>query len=192
MRKCTGNNTQDWGFDAIFEVRCPNCTTQVESFKDEITGNCPQCGKSVQNDRKDYGCGQWCSSSSPHMRNWCPKFKQSKHRFYDMYLPTIFYWMNNGWINLVLSYVQIPRHSPSTILIVIFKMMNSKRLKKAFSTSIKCYLGLDSILDCWSSRLLSAIFNQIYGHIWHLIFPANIFYSLFQCEACSEKSRLIS
>jgi phage FluMu protein Com len=36
MRKCTGNNTQDWGFDAIFDVKCPNCENLVEFFKDEI------------------------------------------------------------------------------------------------------------------------------------------------------------
>ena len=36
MRKCTGNNTQDWGFDAIFDVKCPNCGNLVEFFKDEM------------------------------------------------------------------------------------------------------------------------------------------------------------
>jgi len=82
MRKCTGNNTQDWGFDAIFDVKCPNCGNRVEFFKDEINRNCPQCRESVLNDRKDYGCGQWCSPSSSHTRNFCPKFKRSKDRFY--------------------------------------------------------------------------------------------------------------
>jgi endogenous inhibitor of DNA gyrase (YacG/DUF329 family) len=81
MRKCTGNNTQDWGFDAIFEVECANCGNPVEFFKDEINRYCPQCEKSVLNDRKDYGCGHWCSSSSPHQYNLCPKFKRSKSRF---------------------------------------------------------------------------------------------------------------
>ena len=82
MRKCTGNNTQDWGFDAIFDVRCPHCGNSVEFFKDEIKRNCPQCKESILNDRKDYGCGQWCSPSSSHMTNYCPKFKRSKDRFY--------------------------------------------------------------------------------------------------------------
>jgi len=91
MRKCTGNNTQEWGFDAIFNIKCKNCGNLVEFFKDEITRNCPECKKTVLNDRKDYGCGQWCSSSSPHMRNWCPKFKRSKDRFYGMHLPTVRY-----------------------------------------------------------------------------------------------------
>ncbi len=91
MRKCTGNNTQDWGPDAIFNVECPHCGNKVEFFKDEITRNCQQCKQSVQNDRKDYGCGQWCSASSPHMRNICPKFKRSKQRFYGWHLPTLIY-----------------------------------------------------------------------------------------------------
>jgi len=25
MIKCTGNDSQDWGFGAIFDVKCPNC-----------------------------------------------------------------------------------------------------------------------------------------------------------------------
>ena len=82
MRKCTGNNTQDWGFDAIFDVKFTNCGNLVEFFKDEINRNCLQCKKSVFNDRKDYGCGQWCSPSSSHMINFCPKFKRSKDRFH--------------------------------------------------------------------------------------------------------------
>ena len=91
MRKCTGNNWQEWGLDAIFDVKCQTCGHMVEFFKDEITRNCPECKKTVVNDRKDFGCGQWCSSSSPHMRNWCPKFKRSKDRFYGMHLPTVRY-----------------------------------------------------------------------------------------------------
>ncbi len=82
MRKCTGNNTQEWDADAIFNVTCMNCKNLVEFFKDEITRYCPQCSKKVFNDRKDYGCGQWCSSSSSHIRNFCPKFKKSKDRFH--------------------------------------------------------------------------------------------------------------
>jgi len=82
MRKCSGNNTQEWGLDAIFDVKCTACEHMNEFFKDEITRRCFACQKIVSNDRKDYGCGQWCSSSSTHMRNFCPKFKRSKDRFH--------------------------------------------------------------------------------------------------------------
>jgi endogenous inhibitor of DNA gyrase (YacG/DUF329 family) len=58
MRKCTGNNTQEWGTDSIFDIECRHCGHPVEFFKDEITRNCPRCRKTVITDRKDYGCGQ--------------------------------------------------------------------------------------------------------------------------------------
>jgi len=53
----------------------------VEFFKDEMKRNCPRCSESILNDKDDQGCGQWCSSSSQHMRNYCPKFIRSKHRW---------------------------------------------------------------------------------------------------------------
>lgn len=82
MRKCTGGNTEEWGFDAIFDVMCPECGHPVEFFKDEIDRTCPACKSRVFNDRKDYGCNLWCSSSSSHNRNICPKFRRSKERFW--------------------------------------------------------------------------------------------------------------
>ena len=82
MRKCNGNNTQDWDADAIFEVKCKSCGHLVEFFQDEITRPCQQCGDIVRNDRKIYGCEQWCSATSPHIRNICSNFKRSKDRFY--------------------------------------------------------------------------------------------------------------
>ncbi len=86
MRKCTGHNTQEWDFDSIFEVKCPQCGCSVEFFKDEITRNCHECRKTVMNDRKDFGCRQWCSSNSSHMRSYCSKFKRSKSRYYGHYI----------------------------------------------------------------------------------------------------------
>jgi hypothetical protein len=81
LRKCNGNNTQEWGLDAIFDIECKNCGNLVEFFKDDITRNCSECGNNVINDRGGYGCGQWCSSSSSHIRNFCSKFKRSKDRY---------------------------------------------------------------------------------------------------------------
>ena len=82
MRKCTGNNTQDWGPDAIFDVKCKNCGGWVEFFRDEITRYCSRCKEKVYNDRKGYGCDRWCSPASPaHMLYFCPKFKRSKQKF---------------------------------------------------------------------------------------------------------------
>ena len=81
MRKCCGNNTREWGPDAIFTVACPHCGHQVEFFQDEITRSCPACHRNVPSSRSDFGCGQWCSSSSTHTRYFCPKFKRSKDRY---------------------------------------------------------------------------------------------------------------
>ena len=86
VRKYTENNTQEWGADAIFDVKCKNCGNMVEFFKDEITRNCPRCKNTVFNNRKDYGCGQWCSSASSHTRNICPNFRKSKERFYGRHI----------------------------------------------------------------------------------------------------------
>lgn len=86
MRKCSGNNTEEWGFDAIFDIECPNCGNLVEFFKDEMKRNCPKCKEAVLNDREDFGCGQWCSSSSPHTRMFCSKFRRSKARFFGHYI----------------------------------------------------------------------------------------------------------
>jgi hypothetical protein len=82
MKKCTGNNMYEWGFDAIFDVECPNCGSFLEFFKDEIIRKCSGCGNKVVTNRKDKGCNQRCSSSSTHMRNLCSNYKRSKERFY--------------------------------------------------------------------------------------------------------------
>jgi len=37
MRKCTGNNTYEWGPDEIFDVTRKNCGNLVEFFEAEIT-----------------------------------------------------------------------------------------------------------------------------------------------------------
>ena len=39
MRRCSGNNTEEWGFDSIFEKACPGCGMMMEFFKDERTGH---------------------------------------------------------------------------------------------------------------------------------------------------------
>ena len=81
MNECTGNNTWEWGFDAVFELECPGCGRMVEFFKDDITRNCAGCRKTVVNTRNGFGCGQWCSSFSPQQRNLCSKYRKSKDRF---------------------------------------------------------------------------------------------------------------
>jgi len=57
MRRCSGNNTEEWNFEAIFEKVCPNCDMMVAFFKDEMKRNCPRCNESILNDKDDQGCG---------------------------------------------------------------------------------------------------------------------------------------
>jgi len=64
MSKCPGQNTQYWGFDAIYEVRCPKCAKPVEFFRDEVRRKCRICGEMVFNDRMDLGCAKWCPAAS--------------------------------------------------------------------------------------------------------------------------------
>ncbi|MDJ0831271.1 MAG: hypothetical protein QNI92_15580 [Desulfobacterales bacterium] len=81
MRKCTGNNWQEWGFDSIFDIECPHCSNLVEFFKDEISRHCIHCKGTVKNHRQDVGCNQWCSAASEHQRNLCSNYRKSKDRF---------------------------------------------------------------------------------------------------------------
>jgi hypothetical protein len=64
MSKCPGQNTQYWGFDAIFEVHCPKCGNPVEFFRDEVRRKCKACGEMVFNDKMDLGCAKWCPSAA--------------------------------------------------------------------------------------------------------------------------------
>lgn len=64
MSKCPGQNTQYWGFDAIYEVTCPKCSNKVEFFRDEVRRKCKVCGEMVFNDRMDLGCAKWCPAAA--------------------------------------------------------------------------------------------------------------------------------
>jgi hypothetical protein len=73
MRRYTGNNTQEWGLDAIFDIECRRCGAPVEFFRDEVTRHCQQCGKTVTNMQPDLGCGSLRSAKSS--RRFCPKLR---------------------------------------------------------------------------------------------------------------------
>ena len=63
MSKCPGQDSQQWGFDAIYDVECPKCHSPVEFFKDEVKHRC-KCGEVVFNERMDLGCAKWCPSAA--------------------------------------------------------------------------------------------------------------------------------
>ncbi len=60
MARCPGQDTQFWKYDAIYDVKCPQCGGDVEFYKDEVTHRCKNCGATVLNDRMDLACLKWC------------------------------------------------------------------------------------------------------------------------------------
>lgn len=64
MAKCPGQDTQQWGFDAIYDVECPKCHQAIEFFRDEVKHRCKSCGEVVFNERMDLGCAKWCPSAA--------------------------------------------------------------------------------------------------------------------------------
>ena len=58
--KCPGQDTQFWGYGAIFEADCPDCGATVEFFKDDTMRTCPGCGKRLANPKLDFGCASYC------------------------------------------------------------------------------------------------------------------------------------
>ncbi|HID76568.1 MAG TPA: hypothetical protein EYP56_11280 [Planctomycetaceae bacterium] len=59
--RCPGQDRRYWKEDAVFDVPCPECGAEVEFFKDEPAGRCPNCGHRFRNPGIDYGCAAWCS-----------------------------------------------------------------------------------------------------------------------------------
>ncbi len=58
--KCPGQDTQYWNADAVFDVKCPQCSTMVEFFKDDTTRRCQNCGHRFVNPKMDFGCAAYC------------------------------------------------------------------------------------------------------------------------------------
>lgn len=58
--KCPGQDMQFWEADAIYEVKCPQCETMVEFYKDDTTRKCHQCGHRFVNPKMDFGCATYC------------------------------------------------------------------------------------------------------------------------------------
>ncbi len=58
--KCPGQDTQYWNKDAIFEIKCPDCGTKIEFFKDDTSRKCTGCGKRIVNPKMDFGCASYC------------------------------------------------------------------------------------------------------------------------------------
>lgn len=58
--KCPGQDSRYWKPGAIFEVKCPKCSRDVEFFKDDTTRKCSYCGHRFVNPNMDFGCAAYC------------------------------------------------------------------------------------------------------------------------------------
>ena len=58
--KCPGQDTQYWKPGAIYEVKCPEYSHEVEFFKDDTTRKCGHCGHRFVNPKMDFGCAAYC------------------------------------------------------------------------------------------------------------------------------------
>ena len=56
---CPGQNTMFWKPDDIYDVKCPNCGTPVEFWKDDSKRTC-DCGHRFLNPKRDLGCLEYC------------------------------------------------------------------------------------------------------------------------------------
>lgn len=61
--KCPGQDTQYWNKNSIFNVKCPNCGSPVEFFKDDTARKCGDCGNKFVNPKLDFGCANYCQFS---------------------------------------------------------------------------------------------------------------------------------
>lgn len=58
--KCPGQDMQYWDQEAIYEVKCPECSAMVEFYKDDTTRKCRNCDHRFVNPKLDFGCASYC------------------------------------------------------------------------------------------------------------------------------------
>ena len=76
--KCPGQDRQYWKQGAIFNVKCPECGTEVEFFKDDTTRKCSKCGHRFLNPQLDFGCASYCQYAEQCIGNLPPELLAQK------------------------------------------------------------------------------------------------------------------
>ena len=76
--KCPGQDSQYWKPGAIFNVKCPECGTEVEFFKDDTTRKCSKCGHRFLNPQLDFGCASYCQYAEQCIGNLPPELLAQK------------------------------------------------------------------------------------------------------------------
>jgi HD superfamily phosphohydrolase YqeK len=76
--KCPGQDTQFWKPGSIYEVKCPQCGSEVEFFKDDPTRKCPTCGHRFLNPSLEFGCASYCPYAEKCIGNLPPELLAQK------------------------------------------------------------------------------------------------------------------
>lgn len=76
--KCPGQDSQFWKPGAIYEVKCPQCGSPVEFFKDDTQRTCKQCGHRFLNPHMDFGCAAYCPYAEQCIGNLPPELLAQK------------------------------------------------------------------------------------------------------------------
>jgi len=63
MGTCPGQDSRFWKPEDIFEIRCGQCGSAVEFFKNDGARRCPQCGNRIVNPKVSIGCAKWCKQA---------------------------------------------------------------------------------------------------------------------------------
>lgn len=76
--KCPGQDSRYWKPGSIFEVRCPECGSEVEFFKDDSVRRCKKCGYKFLNPKMDFGCASYCKYAEQCIGNLPPELIAQK------------------------------------------------------------------------------------------------------------------
>jgi len=76
--KCPGQDSQFWKPGAIYEVKCPQCGSPVEFFKDDTQRTCRRCGHRFLNPHMDFGCAAYCPYAEQCIGNLPPELLAQK------------------------------------------------------------------------------------------------------------------
>ncbi|OQY01669.1 MAG: phosphohydrolase [Desulfobacteraceae bacterium 4572_130] len=77
--KCPGQDSRYWKSNAIYEVKCPGCGTNVEFFKDDTIRKCKKCGHGFLNPLMDFGCASYCEHAAECIGNLPPELIAQKN-----------------------------------------------------------------------------------------------------------------
>ncbi len=76
--KCPGQDSRYWKPGAIFEAKCPECGSDVEFFKDDLSRRCNRCGFKFLNPSMDFGCASYCKYAEQCIGNLSPELLAQK------------------------------------------------------------------------------------------------------------------